>query len=104
MELIFFIAVITGVCFLLSKVVGPTQEEIKEVEQRRALEKNMICPHCHTQGSVTTRKEKQKAGISGGKATAAVLTCGVSLLGTGLSRKQWVTNANCSNCGATWSF
>lgn len=51
-----------------------------------------------------TEQVKEKAGISGGKATAAVLTGGVSILGTGLSRKQRVTRATCGECGSVWTF
>ncbi len=64
----------------------------------------MICPHCQTKGTVTTRKVRRKAGVSGGKATAALLTGGISLLGTGLSRKETVTEAHCSKCEAVWRF
>jgi hypothetical protein len=64
----------------------------------------MICPHCQTRGRVSTKKMKKKVGISGGKATGAVLTGGLSILATGLSRKESVTEAHCSSCGATWSF
>lgn len=64
----------------------------------------MVCPHCGVRGDVTTRSERKKAGISGGKATAAVFTGGLSMLATGLSRKERVTVAHCSNCGNTWSF
>jgi hypothetical protein len=64
----------------------------------------MMCPHCQVRGSVRTEQTKQKAGISGGKATGAILTGGVSLFATGLSRKQRVTVAHCSNCGATWTL
>ena len=64
----------------------------------------MVCPHCQTKGSVMTERTKMKQGISGGKATAAVLTLGVSMLGTGLSRKQKVTKAKCTNCGSEWVF
>ena len=64
----------------------------------------MICPHCQTQGSVSTEKTKVKQGISGGKATGALLTLGTSMLVTGLSRKQKVTRAKCSNCDAEWFF
>jgi hypothetical protein len=45
-----------------------------------------------------------KAGISGGKATGAILTGGLSLLATGLSRKHAATEANCGNCGSRWTF
>lgn len=64
----------------------------------------MVCPHCQSRGTVRTRKVKQKKGISGGKATAAVLTQGMSLLATGLSRKENVTEARCRNCGSVWYF
>jgi predicted RNA-binding Zn-ribbon protein involved in translation (DUF1610 family) len=64
----------------------------------------MICPHCGARGGVRTHHARVKAGISGGKATGAVLTGGLSLLATGLSRKQKVTEANCTNCGSRWTF
>jgi hypothetical protein len=64
----------------------------------------IICPQCQTKGHVRTLPTKRKAGISGAKATGAVLTLGWSLLATGLSRKQQVTHAHCDNCGSTWDF
>jgi hypothetical protein len=65
---------------------------------------NMICPHCQTKGEVYTGMGKQKQGISGGKATGALLTGGISLLATGLSRKTTVTFAYCKNCESQWQF
>lgn len=65
---------------------------------------SMVCPHCQTRGTVRTKPVTQKKGVSGGKATAAVLTGGVSLLATGLSRKEQNTEAHCSRCGAKWYF
>lgn len=64
----------------------------------------MVCPHCQTRGTVRTKQVKVKQGISGGKATGAVLTGGLSMLATGLSRKQLVTEAKCLQCGAVWHF
>ncbi len=64
----------------------------------------MTCPHCETKGKVRTTKVKQKKGVSGGKATAAVLTGGLSILATGLSRKEEVTQAHCDKCDNTWVF
>lgn len=66
----------------------------------------MICPHCGVKGKVQTRAVKRKAGISGGKAVAGLLTGGISLItpGVGLSRREKGTEARCSNCGAQWSF
>lgn len=62
----------------------------------------IMCPHCGTQGRVSTKSVKMKNGISGGKATGALLTGGFSLLATGLSRKQGVTELHCGSCGMTW--
>jgi hypothetical protein len=64
----------------------------------------MICPHCQTKGNVWTERIKMKQGISGGKATGAVLTGGLSLLAVGLSRKQKVTQATCRTCASGWFF
>ncbi|MGI8879571.1 MAG: hypothetical protein ACR2KJ_03470 [Jatrophihabitans sp.] len=47
---------------------------------------------------------KVKRGISGGKATGAVLTAGVSLFATGLSRKEQVLRATCGNCRVVWTI
>lgn len=64
----------------------------------------LVCPHCQKEGRVRTKEVKLKQGISGGKATAALLTGGISILGTGLSRKQKTTQAHCDNCNSTWHF
>lgn len=64
----------------------------------------IVCPHCQTPGKVTTKVVQQKKGISGGKATAAVFTAGISMLGIGLSRKEEVTEAHCGRCGSTWHY
>lgn len=60
------------------------------------------CPHCDSTGTVESRQVKAKQGISGGKATAAVLTAGFSILGTGLSRKQKMTEMKCTKCKTVW--
>jgi hypothetical protein len=64
----------------------------------------MICPHCQAKGHIRTKLVDKKKGISGGKATAAILTGGVSLLATGLSRKEEFTQARCGNCQSVWVF
>lgn len=64
----------------------------------------IICPQCQTKGHVTTQRSKAKRGRVWGKATGAVLTAGLSLFATGLSRKEWVTHASCANCGSRWTF
>jgi hypothetical protein len=65
---------------------------------------NYICPHCQTKGFVRTIPVKRKKGVSGAKVTGAILTMGVSMLATGLSRKEGLTQAHCGNCDSTWDF
>ena len=62
------------------------------------------CPQCQHTGAVAVTSVWQKVGVSGGKATGAVLTGGVSLLVTGLSRKEKISQAHCGNCGSDWTF
>lgn len=62
----------------------------------------IICPYCGVKGKVYTRLVKRKKGISGGKATGALMTGGASLLLTGLSRKERVTHMKCNNCRTEW--
>jgi hypothetical protein len=68
------------------------------------LKENVICPHCQEKGQVYSGSGQEKQGISGGKATAALLTGGISLLGTGLSRNGMVTKAFCKNCEMKWQI
>jgi hypothetical protein len=63
----------------------------------------LVCPHCQTKGRVRTKQVKVKKGISGGKATGAVLTGGLSMLATGLSRKTTATQMTCGSCRVTWT-
>lgn len=63
----------------------------------------LVCPHCKERGRVVHRVIEVKRGISGGKATGAVLTGGLSLLATGLSKKGKVNEFKCKNCGITWT-
>jgi len=103
----------------VSKVVGAVKKQVeKEKEERRQVNQRLaameqqkawadaqlVCPHCQQKGYVRTGPITLKKGISGGKATGAVLTGGVSLLATGLSRKEQHTQAHCSNCNSTWVF
>ena len=64
----------------------------------------ILCPHCQTRGYVETKRKKMKKGICGAKLTGAILTGGFSILGTGLSRKEEVTEATCRKCGSVWHF
>jgi hypothetical protein len=63
----------------------------------------IICPYCKKSGYVSTKTVIRKSGIHGGKATAGVFTGGLSLLVTGLSGKQKVSEYKCCNCNAKWN-
>jgi hypothetical protein len=69
-----------------------------------SLKPEVICQHCQTKGQVSIKQVKKKKGISGGKATAALFTGGLSLFATGLSRKEENNQATCGNCKTTWFF
>jgi len=69
-----------------------------------SLHAEVICPHCQTKGNVHYKHLDRKKGISGGKATAALLTSGVSMLATGLSRKEQHIQAHCVKCNTTWDI
>lgn len=79
------------------------KERIK-LKKWGTLNSELICPHCQAKGMVLTKHVEIKKGISGAKATGAILTAGVSLLATGLSRKEGQTQAHCENCSSTWIF
>jgi hypothetical protein len=64
----------------------------------------IVCVHCQTKGRVRTKIIEKDAGIPGNKASIAALTGGISILATGLSRKERVTQAHCDNCGSTWTY
>lgn len=76
----------------------------RNVSAKGPINPALACPHCQTKGSVHTKMVKQKKGISGGKATAALFTGGLSMLATGLSRKEQGTQAHCDACHSTWIF
>ncbi|MCE5268427.1 MAG: hypothetical protein LLG00_11125 [Planctomycetaceae bacterium] len=78
------------------------QAEVKRAKAER--DAKLFCPHCQKFGHVTTDATTVKKGISGGKATAALLTGGVTMLATGLSQENTMTQATCANCGSTWLF
>lgn len=60
------------------------------------------CPHCGTTGQVWVHDVVRKKGISGGKATGAIVTGGASLLATGLSRKEGAKHLRCAKCQMEW--
>ena len=101
--LLFAVILVAGVALAASFEAGMTPDQRNTVEWGPS-NTAMICPHCQTKGQVRTKAVKRKKGVSGGKATAAVLTGGTSLLVTGLSRKEDLTQAHCMKCNSTWDF
>lgn len=79
-------------------------KDMQKANQFGPINSALICPHCQTKGAVRTKQVDRKKGVSGGKATAAVLTGGVSMLATGLSRKERWTHALCEKCSSEWDF
>lgn len=64
----------------------------------------VTCRFCGTKGNITVTSGQVKTGISGGKATAGILTGGASLLAVGLSRKVSQTQATCNTCKSSWVY
>ena len=79
-------------------------EALKVLETYGPISPQYICPHCQEKGYVHTIPVKRKKGVSGAKVTGALLTMGISVLATGLSRKEGLTQAHCGNCNSTWDF
>lgn len=82
-----------------------TRFDVIEIEKLHGkINALLICPHCQNKGSVRTKRIMKKVGISGAKATGAIFTGGLSLIATGLSKKEQITEAYCDNCNSTWQF
>lgn len=81
-----------------------TAQLYSETCNHGALNIAMTCPYCSYRGSTRTRKVTEKRGISSGKATAAILSGGSTLLVVGLSRMQQSTEAWCGSCRNVWVF
>jgi hypothetical protein len=80
------------------------QEEAATTNQYGCTNAQIVCPHCQQPGAVRTTQVSLKKGISGAKATGAILTGGASLLVTGLSQKVGATQAHCDSCHSTWTY
>jgi hypothetical protein len=102
--------VVTGLSIAVVRAVLQAKERARMSPEERTTEEwgrinpALICPHCQTKGQVRTKGITQKKGISGAKATGALLTAGVSVLATGLSRKEDATQSHCYACGSKWVF
>lgn len=92
---------VVGGLFVVGLIAYAMRDSIKN-GIRPTPNPNLVCPHCQTRGTVTATHAIRKRGISGGKATGALFTGGVSMLATGLSRKQGVTQMVCGQCGVRW--
>lgn len=88
----------------VSKMTPAQRQSHNATKEHGPLSAQMICPHCQSGGKVHTKPITNKKGVSGGKATGALLTGGISLLATGLSRKEISTQAFCENCQSKWQF
>jgi DNA-directed RNA polymerase subunit M/transcription elongation factor TFIIS len=95
-----FVAIAVGFIFMIVCIVLFSSDD----SLHGLINPAMTCPHCHQKGQVRTQSITQEKGVSGGKATAALLTGGLSLLAVGLSRKEGATQARCMNCNNTWTF
>jgi hypothetical protein len=85
------------------KKANKKMREREKAAAERERQKKIVCPHCRQAGHIHATRISRDKGIHGGKTTAAVLTAGWSMLVTkGLSRKEDVTEFQCSNCGTTW--
>lgn len=73
------------------------RRERAEVQRRQ-----IVCRFCGVAGRVRVSDVRRKKGLSGGKATAGLLTGGASLLLVGLSRKEATRELECGNCGQRW--
>lgn len=95
-----------GIVKILLDPIGKTKQTPEDKARETWGEKNpaMVCPHCQKSNCVRTKFVSRKKGISGGKATGAILTGGISLLATGLSRSEYDTQAHCDSCRNTWYF
>lgn len=108
-EMEFMVMVILVIIGIIAVVINDKMkitpnEEQKIIGQWGSISTAYICPHCQTKGFVHTKPVKRKKGVSGAKATGALLTLGFSMLATGLSRKETMTQAHCENCNSTWDF
>ena len=88
----------TGIWIAMQRAKSSPERLAREREAQARIR----CPHCGEVGHVTKTLVQRKQGVSGGKATGALLTGGVSMVFTGLSRKQQMSHLRCGNCLMEW--
>jgi hypothetical protein len=89
------------VVLILGAAALNTWFETCTTNTRTRLNPDMICPHCQNKGVRTATVSREK-GISGTKASSALLLGGVSVLVRGLSRMEQETECRCTKCGMLW--
>lgn len=97
--------VAVAVAFLMAASLSPKKPASASpslLDRLAGLRPKVVCKHCGTAGQVFVNRVERKRGISGGKAAGALFTGGLSLLATGLSRKEAVSSMRCKNCGMKW--
>jgi len=60
------------------------------------------CQYCNGIGTVVVQQVKRKKGVSPGKIAGAVVTGGISLVGTGVAKKVWMNQLTCTACQMKW--
>lgn len=73
-----------------------------QAQERSDAQARIVCPHCQTAGHVTTMLAKRRRRLSATRVISAGVTLGASLPMAGTSKKNVVTEMNCSNCGMKW--
>lgn len=62
----------------------------------------IVCQFCQERGGVTAKQVKRAKRKSATRILGAVVTAGGSLGVGGITKKGWVTELSCSNCGMKW--
>jgi hypothetical protein len=104
LSLLFLIIIGVAAYYYIRSNGTMTIDNLHDTYRWGALHKEVICPHCQSKGNVYYQHLDRKKGVSGGKAVGALLTGGVSMLATGLSRKEKHIQAHCVNCNTTWDI
>ena len=60
------------------------------------------CQYCNGVGTVVVQQMKRKKGVSPGKIAGAVVTGGISLVGTGVAKKVWMNQLTCTAWQMRW--
>jgi hypothetical protein len=102
--LIWILIILLGFCAVVAYFAFTASPDKLNEKLYGKRSRDIICSQCCHKGQVHTKPITKKAGVSGGKATAALLTGGASLLAVGLSRKESMTEAHCCKCESNWHF